>query len=89
MADAAPSSVMASQQRSVRVVVRVRPILSSDGEAQQSLLVTDASRQEVIVLGAALEPGQQQGTQQGKRYAFDNVFGPTTPQVRHALCSRI
>lgn len=71
------------QPRGVRVVVRVRPVLSSDGDAQQTLLNADPGRQEVVIHGAHVEAGQQgaQGAGAGKRYAFDSVFGPQTAQA--------
>lgn len=92
MADAAGAAATAagSQQKSVRVVVRVRPLLHADGDSDQSLLKVEAEKNEVVVYNAAAAapstgPGgattlsSQQGA--GKRYGFDSVFGSSTKQV--------
>ena len=69
--------------RSVRVVVRIRPLQATDGATATSLLQYDPSKTGEVVLSA---PEGDRKT--AKRFTFDCVFGTETTQVRAAcpLC---
>ncbi|KAG2428784.1 hypothetical protein HXX76_011484 [Chlamydomonas incerta] len=58
--------------RSIRVAVRVRPLLQSDGVTGTELLQLDRNN------GVVLSSGSDR--RGGRRYAFDSVFGPDVPQ---------
>ncbi len=62
-----------SAARSIRVAVRVRPQLPSDGITGTELLQLDRSN------GIVLSSGSDR--RGGRRYAFDSVFGPDVTQV--------
>ena len=78
------------EQRSVRVVVRIRPLLPQDGEyAESTALRVEDGGQEVSLLTSSSGPdvaakaalSSQMGA--GRRYAFDNVFNVETLQVNY------
>lgn len=83
-----PDAAMAVQpeRRSVRVCVRIRPQLPTDGGGGTTLLQHSPSRPCEVVLAAALAASAQQPQAllpgaAAKRYAFDAVFGKDTSQV--------
>lgn len=61
--------------RSIRVAVRVRPLLPSDGVSTGTELL-QLDRSNGVVLSSSSD---RRG---GRRYAFDSVFGPDVLQVR-------
>ncbi|KXZ47551.1 FAP125 protein [Gonium pectorale] len=70
----------AQQQKSIRVAVRVRPILPADGATGATLLQLDAGRPGEVFLANG---GDKRAV---RRYTFDQVFGPDTKQ--HELYER-
>ncbi|KAG2495498.1 hypothetical protein HYH03_006442 [Edaphochlamys debaryana] len=60
--------------RSIRVVVRVRPLLPTDGDSGTSLLQVDPGRPNEVQLATSSD------ARSARRYHFDQVFGPEVPQ---------
>ncbi len=68
--------MISDQECSIRVVIRVRPLLEVDGpQASSTLLATDPEQPG----GIRLRSPSDQRTD--KQYAFDSVLGPSSTQV--------
>ncbi|GFR44638.1 hypothetical protein Agub_g5927, partial [Astrephomene gubernaculifera] len=64
----------AGQTKSIRVAVRVRPLLATDGSSGTSLLQLDPARPNEVLLASNHE------RRAARRYTFDHVFGPGVSQ---------
>ncbi len=65
----------AAQQRSIRVAVRVRPLLPTDGATETNLLQTSGKKPNEVLLTTSGD------SRTARRYVFDHVFGPDVRQV--------
>ena len=85
----APADGASSQARSIRVVVRVRPLLEAEHEHTAAGLSADGGSVSLVNLAGAPGEGdvcgrpgdqQQQRTSTSRRFAFDRVFGTGSTQ---------